>query len=1058
MRFLLLGPLEAWDDGERVDLGGRKQRALLALLLLNANRNVRQARVIDWLWGEEAPRTARELVHEYVSRLRRALRQDQPAPPGSARLATSAWGYRLQVGPDELDLHRFEGLVGRAQQAAAGGDHARAAGILRQALALWRGSALEDLPSTPAVEAEQFRLEEARLRVLEQRIEADLRSGGHAELVGELEGLVAAEPLRECFRAQLMLALYRSGRQAEALAVYRVGWQLLSDGHGLEPGSRLRELEQAILRDDPALAPPSPGVAEPPAAISPPSQLPPDVADFTGRAATMGAVAALLTAAAEQPEPAAPVVAVAGKPGVGKTTLAVHVGHRLGSRFPDGQLWVDLRGVAPVPRDPAAALAGMLRSLGVDGSVIPDELEERARLYRSRLAGQRLLVVLDNAATEAQVRPLLPAGAGSAALVTSRCRLIGLEAAHHLDLEVLSPEEAVTLLERVAGPGRLAADAEAARTIARLCGHLPLALRIVGAKLAVKPHWTALEFVDRLRDEHRRLDELRAGDLEVRASVALSYQGRPPDEQRAFRLLGLLDTADFPAWAAAALLGQDQEATQELLERLADSHLLEVAGRDATGQIRYRFHDLLRLYARERARTDEPPEARRSALERALGAWADLAETAADRFHPGYRPSRWWAVQPASDAAGPIGRDPRAWLEAEHPSLVAGVGQAFAGGLWELTCRLAATLGGMCPRPGWWDDWQHTHELALEVARGAGDRRWEALLLNGLALLQIELGGLDKAEAYAERARELARASGDRAQEATALWELGETHREQSHLDKAMACYQAVLPAARAGGDRHLEASVHLSMGMVAYYQGRLDDAAAPYAEALAGFRGLGDRACTAGTLNSIGILDRDRGRAGRALASYQEALRLFAIVGDRRMHAAVLRNLAVVYLDQNRVAEAVPALEASLAFFRRLGDRRWQAGILNSLGDAHRLLGQPDQAMSSFRQSLAACRELEYRRGEAVNLASLGRLCQETGRLEEASEWYGSSARLFNQIGEPRREAQSLEGLGSTLASAGRQADAVDAWRRALAIFQDLGAPEAAQVATRLARDRDRV
>jgi DNA-binding SARP family transcriptional activator/tetratricopeptide (TPR) repeat protein len=1057
MRFLLLGPLEVWDDGERIDIGGRKQRALLALLLLNANRNVRRARVIDWLWDEEVPRTARELVHEHVSRLRRALRHDQLAPPGSARLRTSDSGYRLEVGPDELDLHRFERLVGQAQQAAAGDDHAGAARILREALALWRGSVLEDVPPSRAVEAEQLRLEEARLTALEQRIEADLQSGGHAEIVGELEGLVAAEPLRECFRAQLMLALYRSGRQAEALAVYRAGRRLLIDGHGLEPGSRLRELEQAILRDDPALAQASPGVAEPAAPISPPSQLPPDVADFTGRAGITEAVAAMLASAPDEPEPAAPVVAVAGKPGVGKTALAVHVGHRLGSRFPDGQLWVDLRGVAPVPLDPAAALAGMLRALGVDSSGIPDELDERVRLYRSRLAGQRLLVVLDNAATEAQVRPLLPAAAGSAALVTSRCRLIGLEAAHHLDLDVLSQEEAVTLLQRVAGPGRLAADAEAAWAIARLCGHLPLALRIVGAKLAVKRHWTASEFVDRLRDEHRRLDELRAGDLEVRASVALGVQGRPPDEQRAFRLLGLLDTADFPTWAAAALLGRDQDATQELLERLADSHLLEVARRDATGQIRYRFHDLLRLYARERARADEPPEARRAALVRALGAWADLAETAADRFHPGYRPSRWWAVQPASDAAGPIGRDPRAWLEAEHSSLVAGVGQAFAGGLWELTCRLAGTLGGMCPRPGYWDDWQHTHELALEAARRAGDRRWEALLLNGLAVLQIELGGLDKAEAYAGRALELARVSGDRAQEATALWELGETHREQSHLDKAMACYQAVLPAARAGGDRHLEASVHLSMGMVAYYQGVLDDAAAPYAEALAGFRGLGDRACTAGTLNSIGILDRDRGRADQAVASYQEALELFRMVGDRRMHAAVLRNLAVVYLDQDRVAEAVPALEASLAFFSQLGDRRWRAGILNSLGDAHRLLGLPDQAMTSFRQSLAACRELAYRRGEAVNLASLGRLCQETGRLEEAAEWYGSSARLFHQIGEPRREAQSLEGLGSTLASAGRQADAVDAWRRALGILQELGAPEAAQVATRLERDRDR-
>jgi DNA-binding SARP family transcriptional activator/tetratricopeptide (TPR) repeat protein len=1054
MRFLLLGPLEVWDDGERIALGGRKQRALLALLLLNANRNVGRARVIDWLWGEEVPRTARDLVHEYVSRLRRRLRQDPGAGQPSQRLVTSGSGYRLQVGPDELDLHRFELLVGEARQAVTGGEHSRAAGVLREALALWRGSALEDVPPSPAVEAAVIRLEEARLTVLEQRIDADLAAGRHAEVVGELEGLVAAEPLRECFRAQLMTALYRSGRQAEALAVYRAGWRLLTDDHGLEPGSRLRELEQAILRDDPALAPASPGVREPTVAVSP-SQLPPDIPDFTGRAATLNAVTARLAPAAGKPAAGAPVVAVAGKPGVGKTALAIHVGHLLGTRFPDGQLWVDLRGVTPAPLDPAAALAGMLRALGVDSGVIPEELDERARLYRTRLAGRRLLVVLDNAATEAQVRPLLPGAPGSAALVTSRCRLIGLEAAHHLDIDVLSPEEAVTLLERVAGPGRLANEAETALAIAALCGHLPLALRIVGAKLAVKTHLSASEFVDRLRDERRRLDELRAGDLEVRASMALGYQGRSPDEQQAFRLMGLLDAADFPAWAAAALLGRDQEAAQELLERLADSHLLEVAGRDAAGQIRYRFHDLLRLYARERVRQEEPPEVCDAAVERTLGAWADLAEIAAGRLHPGHRPTRSWAARPDPELAEPIGRDPRGWLEAEHASLVTGIGQAFANGLWEITCRLAVAFGSVCDRLGWWDDWQHTLELALQAARRARSLRWEELVLISLAELQIEQGELDQAEAHAERAVELARAVADRSREAAARYQLGETYREQSHLDQATACYQAVLPVARMGGNRHLEASVHLSIGMVAYYQGRLDDAAAPYADALATFRGLGDDYCTAGTLNSIGILDRDRGRADQAVASYKEALELFRAAGDRRMHAAVLRNLAVVHMDQDRVTEAVPALEASLAVISQLGDRRWRAGILNSLGEAYRLLGQPDQAMTRFHQSLAACRELEYRRGEAVNLASLGRLYQETGRLEDAAERYALGARLFHQIGEPRRQAQSLECLGSTLASDGRQADAIDAWRRALAIFQDLDAPEAAELAARLERYR---
>jgi DNA-binding SARP family transcriptional activator len=1048
MRFLLLGPIEVWAEGDRMDLGHRKQRALLALLLLNANRNVRPARVIEWLWDDRPPRTALELVHEYVSRLRRVLRHD----PATRRLLTSDSGYRLQVAPDELDLHRFERLVGEAQRAAAGNDLAGAAAILREALALWRGSALEDVPPTLAVEAEVARLEEARLAALEQRIEADLGCGRHAELVGELEGLVAAEPLRECFRAQLMVALYRSGRRAEALETYRAGRQRLVDDHGLEPGGRLRELEQEILRDDPALALPSSAAGR--AAAVPPSELPPDVADFTGREAILGTLAALLAPDDEQ-APAAPVVAIAGKPGVGKTALATRVGHRLRARFPGGQLWVDLQGVAPSPVDPAAALAGLLRGLGVDSGGLPGELEERARMYRSWLAGRRMLVVLDNAATEAQVRPLLPAAPGSAALVTSRRRLLGLEAARHLNLDVLSPGEAVRLLERVAGPGRLTGEPEAARAIASLCGRLPLALRIVGAKLAAKDHWSPVELVDRLRDERRRLDELCAGDLQVRASVALSYQGRPPEEQRAFRLLGLLDTADFPAWAGAALLGRDRDAAEELSERLADSHLLEVAGRDAAGQVRYRFHDLLRVYAREQARREEPPEVREAALERALCAWATLAEIAADRLHPGYRPARWSAADPGPPVAESVRRDPRVWLEAEHPSLVAGVGQAFASGLWELTCRLAGTFTAVCHRPGYWDDWQHTHELALEAAGRAGNRRWEALLLNGLAELEVERGRFDRAEAYAERAIACARAIGDCLREATARFQLGEAYREQSRLDLAAGCYREVLPAARTGGDRHLEASVELSMGMLAYYQGRLDDAVAPYGRALAIFRAIGDRVCTAGTLNSVGILARDQGRADQAAASYREALELFRTAGDRRMHAAVLRNLAVVLMDQGRVVEAVPALEESLAFVCQLGDRRWEAGILNSLGDAHRLLGHPDQALTCYRQSLVLCRELEYRRGEAVNLTSLGHLSQDNGRLEDAARWHADSASVFRQIGEPRREAQSLASLGSTLVTDGRPADAITAWRRALTIYQELGAPEAAEVAARLEEAR---
>jgi DNA-binding SARP family transcriptional activator len=470
MQFRLLGPLEVWDGDERVDLGGAKQRALLALLLLNANRIVRRTQVIDWLWSMEPPRTAGDLVHEYVSRLRRALRPCRTAEPSSQRLRTQPSGYLLRVEPDELDLDRFEWLVERARQGMAARDLQLASGALRQALALWRGPALANLPPSLAVDVESARLEEARLVALEERLEVDLRLGRHAQSVGELEALLTSYPGHERLCRQLMLALYRSGRQAEALTVYRNTRNMLVEELGLEPSPALKELERAILQADPALEPVQLTAAvtlDEPGPPRGPCQLPPDIDDFTGRQAIVAQLQQLLEG---EQGPAIIISAIAGKAGVGKTALAVRVAHRLRPRFADGQLYVNLRGVEAQALDPAEVLASFLRALGLEGTAIAEGLEERVRQYRARLADRRVLVVLDNAASEAQVRPLLPAGRGCAALVTGRVRLSGLEAAHSLTLEVLEPDQAVQLLAKLAGPGRVAAEPEAAATIVRLCG------------------------------------------------------------------------------------------------------------------------------------------------------------------------------------------------------------------------------------------------------------------------------------------------------------------------------------------------------------------------------------------------------------------------------------------------------------------------------------------------------------------------------------------------------------------------------------------------------------
>lgn len=605
VEFRALGPLEISIDGRMFSPGGNTQRGLLAILLLNANRVVPVRELINELW-EDPPETALGQIQTRVWRLRTLL-NGPGAKASASSLVTRPGGYMLQAAQEALDFRRFGANVDSARAMLAAEQVDSAARLLAESLTLWRGPAFSDV-DVPGVQAAATTLDELRMAAVEERVEAGLTLGQHRQLVPELQILAVQHPLNERVRGQLMLALYRSERQAEALEVYRDGHRLMVANLGVEPGAQLRELHYAILTSSPQLDPPRPV----PVTLRR-RELPPDTADFTGRLQEIRDLTGFLSGSAERSVPV--VAAISGRAGVGKTALAVHVAHLLESRFPDGQFFVDLRGLDRRPAVPETVLDRLLRRLGVDQSAIPDDLGERSALYRARMADRRILLVLDNAWSEAQIRSLLPAGYGSAVIVTSRRLIGGLDNARNFDLDVFTEGEAVELLSRIAGTERAKARADACR-IVELCGRLPLAMRMAGARLRSRPHWRLARLAALLEDEHSRLDALRSDECEVRTSVALSYESLDEPAARLFRLLGLLETGTFAGSVAGPLLGADEHYAEELMENLVEARLIDVVRVESSGTAHYRIHDLLRLYARERATAEDHPEVLAEALRR----------------------------------------------------------------------------------------------------------------------------------------------------------------------------------------------------------------------------------------------------------------------------------------------------------------------------------------------------------------------------------------------------------------------------------------------------------
>jgi tetratricopeptide (TPR) repeat protein/transcriptional regulator with XRE-family HTH domain len=652
-----------------------------------------------------------------------------------------------------------------------------------------------------------------------------------------------------------------------------------------------------------------------------PCQLPPDIEDFTGRE---DALERLRVRVAGRPGESTAVVitGAVGKAGVGKTALAVHAAHQLRPTFPDGQLYVNLRGAEAQVLAPAQVLGEFLRALGVEGQCLPRDVDSRAGLYRSLLADRRMLVLLDNAADEAQVRPLLPAGAGNAVLVTSRARLAGLTLSEVIDLAVLPPGQAVELLGKIVGVGRVAAEPEAASQVAALCGYLPLALRIVGARLAAKPHWRVQRLADRLAAQHRRLDELAVGDLEVRASFALSYQGVGEVERRAFRLLGLLRVPDFAPWMLSALLDIPVADAEEIAERLADAQLLDAVGEDAAGQIRYRCHDLLRLFARDRLVADETPAARRAALERTLQTYFTRAHTAVRhlRLRPPELPDRFSPGIPR-DPAERLAESYK-WLAAEHSGLAVSLDQAWREGFGQLGQALTRLLADFFEVHACWDEWEHTHEVALSAARQADDWHAEASLLRGLGDLRRCQDRLPEAVEHFTHSNAIFTELRDIPGEADSLTGLARAYRREGRLAEAAACFEQVLELCRVLDDADREAKAMLFFAKVRRLQGQPEVALALLRRCRDIYRTVGSGGYVAYADLMIGILYGELGEHEQATGHLQRALAFAQALGDPRWEAYGLLNLGLTAQTRGSHDDARRLLGQALTMFEQAGDR----------------------------------------------------------------------------------------------------------------------------------------
>ncbi|RCW43542.1 DNA-binding SARP family transcriptional activator [Halopolyspora algeriensis] len=918
--FRVLGPLEVLHCGVCRQLGHSGMRSVLACLLFEPNQAVSMDRLIDTLWAETPPATARTIIHGHISKLRK-LFTAAPVTEGEdvPAIITRAPGYLLTVSSDRIDAHRARALIDHAR----GLEPPERSRVLSEALALWRGPALADIASDRLRRTIAANLDELRLFALEERIAADLELGYHQHLVTELSGLVDEYPLRERLTGLLILAHHRSGQRAQAQARYHALRERLSDEFGIDPGPELRSLYERMLRDDETLlAHHRESVTTTSAgdggAHQVPAELPPAVAGFVGRERELAALDRIL---ADREQGTANLLTVlTGPAGVGKSALAVVWAHRIAHTFPDGRLHASLRGFDSerAPLSPGEVLAGFLKALGVAADAIPVDLDERAALYRSLLADRRVLVLLDDARDTDQVRPLLPGSPGSLVVVTSRRRLDGLvvrSGARMLPLETLPASAAVELLDRAGVPGRSASEPVAARRLADLCGGLPLALRIAAARLAAGPGRSVAELVCELTDERNRLHGLDIDDPDtsVRRAFDLSYRNLHPAHATMFRLLGVMPGHTFTPHTVAALCGTDPDTARHRLRALALAHLVTESEPD-----RFGMHDLLRLYARELlaacAGTQDVSDAHcaETALRRLLHHYLVVADHAR-RF---LRPARdeldysgdGTTVRPyITDRTEAL-----EWFDAEWPNLVAAIRAAHAEGLheyaWPLVRLQFNYLMVRCP----WEDWITVYSTGMASAGKLDDPAGKVLMSAGLGV------------AYAR--------SGNPA--------MALEHYTSSH------------EGAVAAGRPSWLAMTQVNMGSALFRLGRYGEARRHCEEALETYRELGDRYREAGALNNLAQVEQVSGEREAALAHLREAEAMYREADDLEVLAMVLNNCGEVSTELGRVAEAERYHHEALEVAQRCGSAMRQAAANLGLGDAAAL--REDRAVARTRWETA--------------------------------------------------------------------------------------------------------
>ena len=983
----VLGPLRIRRAGAPVDVSAAMPQRMLALLLARGGEAIHIDALADAMWEGRPPRTARKTIQVYAHRLRRALGDED-------RIEFTAGGYRLHLRPDELDAERFERLSVQASQAQAAGEPTRAATLLDEALKLWHGEAYAGIADLPAVEAERRRLEDRRLDDVEARLTIGLELGHHKELLGRLRAAVADHPFREGLRALLMLALYRCGRRAEALELYRETHRLLADELGVEPMAELQRLHTRMLSNDPAPDAPSTG--------SLPRQrfLPHDVLDFVGR----GRDLEWLDARATDGQASTVIInAIAGAAGIGKTALAVRWAHRAAERFPDGQFYVNLRGYDNGPPLRAfEALVHLLRCLGVPGEKSPVDEDGAAAMFRSLLAGKRALILLDNARTAEQIRPLLPGDPRCLVVVTSREKLSGLiatEGAQRITLGLLPADEAIELLRRIIGRERVDAEPEAVARLAQLCGCLPLALRIASAHLADQPGEPIARYVAELA-RGSRIRALDLPDDEHRGLPAVfeqSYSVLPESHRRAFRLLSIVPGPDFTVAAAAALLDLPEAETVSILDGLTSSHLLE---QREPG--RYTFHDLLREFARLLLRDGGEPVA--EPLNRLLGHLRAAAATAdavlADRHQH--------VDHDHGDAPSLSAADALRWMDAERANLVAAVSAASSAGLPEVASGIAKSLYASFYHTGHTGVWIATFEHALDAVSQTDDLASKLFLLNVLGQAYSRVGEWEKSLRAQREAVEGRLSLGDEPGAARARCNLATTYFRQGRDREALAELEPALEVLRRHGEFYVEAYIRATaLANILNRLGRHAEAEKDLLESIDVLRTECDEFSVASALISLGYTTRLLRRAEESLRYLTEAHELAVRMGDRYSEAFVLLRLAETLADLGEYDGSLERAQQALPLFRELGMKVNECYCVIEIAAAHARVGRAQESRTLYESALGLADELNLPHQRGLAIAGLGKLSGDRRKVAEAVAILESiapvdAARLKEWLGGP--------------------------------------------------------